>query len=438
MHAHLHGTAPPPPTTAAKVLVAVTVVVGVLTAVGLVALWPRGEAPDTGADLSGLSWVDATVTAVDRGQCPTFEMMVPSPCDIVSVDVTSGPTAGERAVLFVADIDFAVPDLAVGDGVILQYNPLAPPEFRYTFFEFQRTTPLVALALLFAVVVIALGRWRGVRALLGLGVTGMVLLVFLLPSLLRANPPILVALTAAALIAMAALYLAHGVTLDTTVALVGALAALTITTGLAALFVALTQLSGLAGADAQLLRVSAEALDPAGVLIAGIVIGALGVLDDVTVTQVATVAELRAVGPRLSNAELYRRALRVGRDHIASTVNTLVLAYAGASLALLVFFVQSEQPLGRTIGREIVATEIVRALVGGIGLVAAVPISTGLAVLVRPPVPDAATAAGPSDPDRPGTDRPDPDRPDPDRGHDHDETGAHRPPSWDDFAPDDP
>jgi uncharacterized membrane protein len=129
-------------------------------------------------------------------------------------------------------------------------------------------------------------------------------------------------------------------------------------------------------------RVTAEALDLRGLLVAGIVIGALGVLDDVTVSQVSTVDALRRANPGLPRRLLYREAMRVGRDHAASTVNTLVLAYAGASLPLLLFFAQGDQPVGRMLSRELVAVEIVRMLVGSIGLVAAVPITTGLAALV--------------------------------------------------------
>jgi len=413
----------------ARALLVTVALVAVATAVGLVALWPRGEAPDTGADLSGLEYVDATVVGLRRGVCPTFEFAAPSPCDVVSARIESGSTTGQTIELYVADIDFQVPQLEAGDRVVLQLNPLAPPEFRYTFFEFRREAPLLLLAAVFVVAVVALGRWQGVRALAGLVITGGILLWFLVPSLLRDNHAIGVALVAAALVAFATLYLAHGVSFDTTVALVGSLAALALITALGTVFVSLANLTGLSGTDVQLLRVSAEALDPAGLLVAGIVIGALGVLDDVTVTQVAAVSELRAVSPTIPSAELYRRALRVGREHIAATVNTLVLAYAGASLALLVFFVQSEQPILRTLGREVVAVEIVRTLVGSIGLVAAVPITTGLAVLVRRPIapPPLHTSADPVEPT--GADGGSEPTSAPSRTAD--------PPSWDDFAPSD-
>jgi uncharacterized membrane protein len=202
------------------------------------------------------------------------------------------------------------------------------------------------------------------------------------PALLRDSPTLPVALAGTVAIAFIALYLAHGFKLGTTVALGGTLVALAITSGLAVAVVSVTHLTGLADDSAQVLRVTAEALDLRGLLIAGIVIGALGVLDDVTVSQVSTVDALRRANPGLPRRLLYREAMRVGRDHAASTVNTLVLAYAGASLPLLLFFAQGDQPAARMLTRELIAVEIVRMLVGSIGLVAAIPITTGLAALV--------------------------------------------------------
>src|SRR5690606_34448991 len=155
------------------------------------------------------------------------------------------------------------------------------------------------------------------------------------------------ALAATVAIAFVALYLAHGVNIGTTVALAGTLVSLALTSALALVVVGATQLTGLADSQAQTLRVTAEALDLRGLLVAGIVVGALGVLDDVTVSQVSIVSALRRANPGLTPRLLYGEATKVGRDHVASTVNTLVLAYAGASLPLLLFFAQGNQPAGR-------------------------------------------------------------------------------------------
>ena len=218
-------------------------------------------------------------------------------------------------------------------------------------------------------------------ALAGLVASLAAILIFLLPSLLRGNPALPVALVGSFLIAYIALYLAHGVSPNTTVALLGTLAALVVTAGLAAVFVNLSHMTGLSDEAAQVLRVTAEGVDPRGLLIAGAVIGALGVLDDVTVTQVSAVAELKEANPRLDRRGLYTAAVRIGQDHVASTVNTLVLAYVGASLPLTLLFLQGGASWGRIAAQEVVAVEIVRTLVGSIGLVLSVPFTTALAAL---------------------------------------------------------
>jgi uncharacterized membrane protein len=168
----------------------------------------------------------------------------------------------------------------------------------------------------------------------------------------------------------------------TTVALLSTLAALALTVGLATLFTNLAHFTGTSNEDALLVGLGTSAIDLKGLLLAGMVLGALGALDDVTVTQASAVGELRAADPTLTRRQLYRSGLRIGRDHIASTVNTLALAYAGASLPLLILFTLSGQSLGSVANGEIVAVEIVSTMVGSIGLVAAVPIATWIAALV--------------------------------------------------------
>jgi hypothetical protein len=191
-----------------------------------------------------------------------------------------------------------------------------------------------------------------------------------------------VALVGTVTIAFLAIYLAHGIGMNSTIALVGTLVSLAVTCGLALGMAQLAQLSGLASEEAQALSVTAEALDLRGLLVAGIVVGALGVLDDVTVSQVSIVAALRRANPSLGARRLYSEATRVGRDHVASAVNTLALAYAGASLPLLLFFAQGSQPASRLVTGELVSVEIVRMLVGSIGLVLSVPVTTRLAAIV--------------------------------------------------------
>lgn len=390
------------------------VAVAVLTLVGLVAFWPRGDAPDLG--LGHLRYVDATITSVTTSQCRSIE--VPdafSGCREVGVRLSSGDRDGEPATFTVYDTQFEVPDLHEGDALVLLDSPSSPDEVRYAFSDFQRGTPMVLLALGFGVVVIAFGRRRGLRALLGLAASALILVVFIVPALLRGSAALPVALVGTAAVAYLALYLAHGITPPTTVALAGTLASLVVIAMLSVLVGAVAHLSGLSDEAAQTIRVTAGSIDLRGLLIAGFVLGALGVLDDVTVTQVSTVQALLRANPSMPRRDLYREATHVGRDHIASTVNTLVLAYAGASLPLLLYFAEGTAPVGRLLTRELVAVEIIRMLVGSIGLILSVPVTTGLAAAVLTP---AHAAAG--------------------HGHGHGPDTGPAPdpaPSWNDFGP---
>lgn len=392
--------------------------VGVLSLIGMALLWPRGTAPDLGTQPT--DYVDATVTQVETVICDAAEADLSIDCQRSTVQLTSGPERGRSGEFLVRSIDFAVPAMHVGDRVVLLDVKATPPPYRYSFSDFQRSSPMWVLLAAFGLVVLAFGRWQGLRALLGLAVSGLLLVAFIVPAVLRAEPAVLVALTGTVVIAYLALYLAHGLNIGTTVALAGTLASLTVTVALALGAVSIAHLTGLADEQAQVLRVTAGALDLRGLLIAGIVVGALGVLDDVTVTQVSTVVALRRARPDLSRVALYREASRVGRDHIASTVNTLVLAYAGAALPLLLFFAQGSKPVGRILTSEIVAVEIVRMLVGSIGLVLSVPLTTALAAVVMSGDDDDGHA---------------------DHGHDirtsssRDSEIGQRPLAWDDFAP---
>lgn len=356
------------------------IVVALLTLVGIGLLWPSGEAPDLG--IQPTQFVDAEVTDIERTVCDAVTARAQTGCDRVAAKLTSGPDEGDDAVFLIRDTDFRVPELSVGDRVVLLDVPTSPTEFRYTFSDFQRSTPMWWLFGLFIAAVVAVGRWQGVRALAGLAGSGLVIFVFLVPSLIRNESAVMVALTASAAIAFLAFYLAHGVNPGTTVALAGTLLSLVVITLLALVATEAAALSGLASEEAQALRVTASALDLRGLLVAGIVIGALGVLDDVTVTQVSTVAALKRANPRLDRIEAYRGAMRVGRDHVASVVNTLILAYTGAALPLVLLFSQGSVATGRLLTSEIVSVEIIRMLVGSIGLILSVPITTALAAAV--------------------------------------------------------
>jgi uncharacterized membrane protein len=363
----------------ARWLTVVVVLAGAAAVLGTIAFWPRGDAPELGPQSA--SFVDATVSSVADDSCDTGQGDEVS-CRVVTARLTSGGDEGDVVRFQVLSTQTDVPDLAAGDKVVLHVSDGTPAEFRYAFVDVRRTEPLWWLLGGFVAIVLVFGRGRGARALVGLAVAGGVLIAFLVPALLHDSPAVPVTLAATALIAFAALYLAHGFNPGTTVALAGTLVSLALTAGLAIGVAAALELSGVGAGRAGALNLTADALDLRGLLVAGIVVGALGVLDDVTMSQVSIVATLRRANPGLPPRLVYREATKAGRDHMASTVNTLILAYAGASLPLLLLFTQGGPSLGRLVAGDLIAVEIVRMLVGSIGLVAAVPITTGLAALV--------------------------------------------------------
>jgi uncharacterized membrane protein len=330
---------------------------------------------------------NAVVRELSDRSCSFDEEQV---CRVVSLSVGAGADAqvveyelfpGEEDGSYFAGSPVMV-EYVEGDDGEPEVFSIAPesPYRQYRFADFQRRSVLLWLGLLFAAVVVWLGRWRGLAALGGLVASVAILLLFILPAILDGRSPVLVAVVGSAAIAFVALYLAHGFSRMTTVALIGTLAALALAALLSMVVVGLSEFTGFVSEESSLLTLF-DNVDVRGLLLAGIVLGAAGAIDDVTVTQASAVWELKAANRELSVGELFRRGIRIGRDHIASMVNTLLLAYAGASLPLLVLFVLSEQSLGTVANSEIVAVEIVRTLVGSIGLVAAVPFTTWLAAI---------------------------------------------------------
>jgi uncharacterized membrane protein len=225
-------------------------------------------------------------------------------------------------------------------------------------------------------------RLRGALSLTGLAFSIAIVLLFVVPSILDDKPPLAVAVVGSLAVALITIPLAHGGGPKSLSALLGTAVSLLLTAGLAVLFTELTHLTGLSSEEAAFLQLGQADLSLQGLLLAGIVIGALGVLDDVTISQAATVLALRHANPSLGFRELFGRALQVGRDHVSATVNTLVLAYVGAALPILLLFSATDLGVGDAVNFEIVAKEIVATLVGSIGLVAAVPITTALAALL--------------------------------------------------------
>lgn len=379
-----------------RTLAAVAAVLAIATLAGILFLRPQGS---TRSDLAarGVSLptelYEGRVLTVRDGPCQGTLPEQNIVCSRISVGMREGPDGGRTVSIERPKTEGAIL-YSVGDDVVLAYEPEAPPRLRYRVVDRERTSSLLWLAVLFAVAVVALGRLRGVAALTGLAATFVVLLLFVLPSILDGRSPLMVSVMGASAIAFLALYLAHGFGPKTTVALLGTLASLILTAVLASVFVGAAQISGLASEEATIIRIGAAQIDLSGLILGGVVIGALGAIDDMTVTQASAVWELRTANPLASRADLVRSGLRIGRDHVAATVNTLFLAYAGASMPLLILFILSQQSLVTVANGEVVATEIVRTLVGSVGLVASVPITTWLAAHIAPaPSPRAPTAA---------------------------------------------
>ena len=380
-HSHAHDEIDVPNSTK-RVLWFVMAPLLLAIVAGLVLLWPGTIERDSFTDaVSPDDFFDAKVTAIDRGPCTGTDSAAGITCTVATVRLQEGPDKGTTIEL-AEEADLEGARLEVGDRIVLAYYPDAGKGFEYGYADRERRVPLTVLALVFAVAVIALGRWKGLRALAGVGVSLAVLAAFILPALLDGSDPVLVALVGGGAIAVIALYLAHGINVGSTIALIGAFASLALVGLLAWIFVEATHLTGRAAEEAGVLQISASQVKLQGLVLAGIVIGTLGVLDDVTVLQVSAVWELHHANPEHTRFDLYRAAIRIGRDHIASTVNTLVLAYAGASLPLFLLLTQAHQGLSDTANSEVVAVEIVRTLVGSIGLVASVPITTLLATWV--------------------------------------------------------
>ncbi|MCB5912233.1 YibE/F family protein [Streptomyces sp. SF28] len=399
-HAHAHGHGPTAPVSRhlRKVIAAVLIPFAAAVVVGLAVLWPGG-APDHRPSGVGFDQPteQARVTKVEEVNCadvhaeqqqqpstpggpPTGGAAKGKHCERATVEVTTGENAG-RTFQTIVTPD-ALRHYATGQEVVVAYSPKAPKDLQYSISDVDRTLPMWVLAALFAGAVVLVGRLRGVLALVALAASFGVLTLFILPAILQGSNPLLVAVIGGSAIMLIALYMCHGLTARTSVAVLGTLASLLLIGLLGSVFIGWALLTGNTDDTTGLVHGLYPGIEIRGLLLAGIIIGSLGVLDDVTVTQTAAVWELKEADPSAGRRKLYGAAMRIGRDHIASVVNTLVLAYAGAALPLLLLFSIAQSNVGTVATSEVVAEEIVRTLVGSIGLVASVPLTTLLATLV--------------------------------------------------------
>jgi uncharacterized membrane protein len=353
--------------------------IGLATVVGLLVLWPSGEPSraQQGAAAAlppGTTWHDARIVSVETFDCG-IDPAVPQSCANAVVEVLDGPGEGDFVQVELPP-EVVAAGVSEGETLVVTRDAGAEGGAAYNFADYERDLPIIVLALIFAVVVGAVARLRGLASLAGLAFAFFILLQFVLPGLLSEESPTLVSLVGSAAIMFVVLYLAHGFSARTTTALVGTLFGLTLVGVLGSIAVSVARLTGLTSEEAVTLQGYDPTLSFSGIVLAGIVVAGLGVLNDVTITQASAIWQLNEVSPEITWRELYRRGMAVGRDHIASTVYTIVFAYAGAALPLLLIFELSPQPAWTTVTSSAVAEEVIRTVVGAIALVLAVPVTT--------------------------------------------------------------
>ncbi|WP_405475290.1 YibE/F family protein [Paenarthrobacter ilicis] len=419
-HGHPDGSTPDPQALASRkranwLLAAVLVPLGVLTLVAMILMWPSGSregitfsSPYQAAP--GVTFDTGRIQSVVRESCTQTGQAGGAQGDTgqsqngqsqtgQSQNSQSGgsqctfaftePDKGGDPVKVVINPDVAMSHgVDVGDAI--RYLNLSAVQGAgagkgapaYVFVDFVRNVPIALLAVLYAVVVIAVARWRGFRALLGLVGAYFVLVSFILPGLVEGKPPLLLALVGSTVIMIGVLYFAHGFSARTSTALLGTVFGLGITALLAAWATDAANLAGVGNHDASTLVNMSPQISISGIILCGLIISGLGVLNDVTITQSSAVWELYELAPNTSARKLFTSAMRIGRDHIASTVYTIAFAYAGAALPILIIVMLYDRPLAEALTSAELSEEVIRTLVGSIGLVLAIPVTTFIAVLV--------------------------------------------------------
>ncbi|MDR1388300.1 MAG: YibE/F family protein [Propionibacteriaceae bacterium] len=384
MHTHEPGLAAPASRRGRLWLTVLMAGLLLPTLVGLVLLWPRADqrpAP-TPYLYQNASYAFGQVSAVHPERTEDQVEVRLDGSDLI-VAVQPNPDVpldtfdpGDRLRLMY------LPEAATGGG-----NP-------YIFIDFERSRPMWLLAIVFAIVVVAVARFKGLAALVGLVAALALIWVFLLPALMAGRDPLAVALVTASAVLFLVVYLAHGVSIKSTTALLGTFAGVVIVAGLASWAIPEANLIPSTEENMAHLANIVPGLDPRGVLLCGLVLAGVGVLNDVTITQASAVWELRAAAPEASRRELFGRAMRIGRDHIASTVYTIAFAYVGGALGLLTLAATYDHRLGDLLTFNDIAQELVGVLVASIGLVLAIPITTVIAAWLadRPPLPESPPA----------------------------------------------
>jgi uncharacterized membrane protein len=400
-HTHINAARPSADTprllvdrTIRRMLAGLLLLAAVLTVVGVLLWWPAGHSGVGDSEqflAAGTSIEVARVTGTEPTSCDSGDSSSSSAagaakaadesCALVSAVVTEGRHRGDSTTVE-AGPEVRQAGLRTGDRIQLLRTPSdGKSAADYTFFDFERRLPLWVLAIAFAAVVILVGRLRGLLALVALAFAAVVLVKFMIPALLAGESPVGVGLAGSAAIMFVVLYLAHGLSTRTSTALAGTLLGLLTTAGVGALAVHQARLTGLSSDENALLSSVSGQINLHGLVTCGLIVAGLGVLNDVTITQSSAVWELRAAAPDLGPGALFTSSMRIGRDHIASSVYTIVFAYAGAALPVLMLLEIYRRPIGDVLASEDIAEEIVRTLSSAIGLVLAVPLTTAIAVV---------------------------------------------------------
>lgn len=373
-HSHTHGSAPAASKGVRLVLAVLLIPLLIAAAIGMYLLWPQG-APERGSILTmaeGAVMLTGEITGpmIDSERFPVrVDDNAPQPYAGTDVEIMAGP-------------EYEDLNIAEGTRVRFQEIPVGPEnDTLYVFQDFERSAPIVALAIGYAVLVVLVARWRGLASIIGLAVSFLVIVKFTLPALWVGTDPVATALITSVVVMFVVLYVAHGFTTRTSTALLGTIIGLVLTVLLANWAVDSTNLMIL---DEHLMQLGMidERISVRAIVLCGMVLAGLGVLNDVTITQASAVWELKTVSPHLGVWELFTRGMRIGRDHIASTVYTITFAYLGAALPMLLMVSLIDQPLMQTLTSGEIAIEVVRTLIGSIGLVLAIPVTTMLGALV--------------------------------------------------------
>lgn len=378
---------------ALRLMIITLIPIAVWTLGALIIMWPGNVRAHIAQNIStysvpGVSVQTGRITQIGAINCDGVPGSTQAPgganqtCGRASVEILDGPETGqtvEDITLKSTDYDSGV---KVGQKVKLFRIPMEGMPAQYQFSEFERGVPLVFFAVLFLVVVVGVARLRGLMAILGLVWAFFIMIYFMFPALVTGSNPVMVGLVGSSAIMFVVLYAAHGFSARTTTALLGTLFGLIISAILGWVATKWAHLTGVASEDDMVLAAAAPDLQMTSIVICGIMLAGLGVLNDVTITQASAVWELASEEENPDGKRIFSRAMRIGRDHIASTVYTIAFAIAGATLGTFVLLSIYQRPLLEVLQTEQFAQEIVRTLIGSVGLVAAVPLTTAIGVAV--------------------------------------------------------